>query len=129
MQAEEQTIRAPCQAIDTWAGCGEATVATAAGQTVKPDGRALIIDGQLVPLTAAELALVGLLIRSSGTVVNRHAMHTELYAGRDSEPMSNVVEVLISRARDKLAAAGVLSTIRTVRGIGYRFVQHLGQIA
>jgi DNA-binding response OmpR family regulator len=104
----------------------EATVSTDPGLTVKPDGRALIVDGKLIPLTAGELVLVGMLVNTAGAVVTREALHTALYAGRSSEPASNVVEVLISRARDKLAAAGVVRTIKTVRGIGYRFVQHVG---
>ncbi|MBL0720769.1 response regulator transcription factor [Piscinibacter sp. Jin2] len=74
--------------------------------------------GEEVLLTAMEWALLARLASRPGQLWSRSALEQAVYtqAGR-GEADSNSVEVLISRLRRKLGA----ETIRTQRGLGYRF--------
>jgi two-component system OmpR family response regulator len=74
-----------------------------------------------IPLTARELAFLEYLMRNAGVVLTRTMLEDALWE-RDRDTTSNVIEVYIARLRSKLTAAGELSPIETVRGIGYRFV-------
>jgi two-component system OmpR family response regulator len=72
-------------------------------------------DGNEVPLTAREWALLDCLAQRTGTTISKGALEDALYAF-GSEVESNTVEVYVSRLRKKLGA----KAIRTVRGLGYR---------
>ena len=72
-------------------------------------------DGDEVPLTAREWALLDCLAQRAGTTISKGALEDALYAF-GSEVESNTVEVYVSRLRKKLGA----KAIRTVRGLGYR---------
>jgi DNA-binding response OmpR family regulator len=74
-----------------------------------------------IPLTARELAFLEYLMRNAGVVLTRTMLEDALWE-RDRDTTSNVIEVYIARLRSKLTAAGELSPIETVRGIGYRFI-------
>jgi DNA-binding response OmpR family regulator len=73
--------------------------------------------GRLLPLTERELDLLAYLARRDGQLVTRAELVEQVWPA--GEVVANVVEVHISRLRDKLGADAAL--IQTVRGQGYRF--------
>jgi DNA-binding response OmpR family regulator len=79
--------------------------------------RAAYLRGQLLPLTSREYALLSSLLEAGGDVVSRADLLSKVW-GRDEDPGSNLVEVHLSRLRDKLGMDAEL--IETVRRAGYR---------
>lgn len=71
-----------------------------------------------VELTAKELALLELLMRSPGRVLSRARILNGVW-GQSSDPLTNVVDVYISRLRAKIDDGASVTLIRTVRGYGY----------
>ena len=69
-------------------------------------------------LAPREMALLELLMRQQGRVVSREAIEQGLY-GFDTTLGSNAMEVLVHRLRRKLADAGALAVVHTLRGVGY----------
>lgn len=80
--------------------------------------RAVEIAGQPVLLSRRELALLELLLRSTGRVVAKTALEDGVY-GMDEAVGSNTIEAHVSRLRKKLEAAGASFDIHTIRGVGY----------
>lgn len=74
--------------------------------------------GQELGLTATELALFLHLVEKRGEVSSREAIMREVWR-RSVRFQTNLVDVYIRYLRRKLAAAGSLVTIATVRGFGY----------
>jgi DNA-binding response OmpR family regulator len=72
-----------------------------------------------VAVTARELAILETLLRTDGGVVSREDLMEQAWGERE-EPMSNTIDVLVSRLRRKLEAAGATVSIEAVRGLGYR---------
>jgi DNA-binding response OmpR family regulator len=68
-------------------------------------------------LTAREYALLSCLLEASGEAVSRADLLARIW-GHDEDPSSNLIEVHLSRLRDKLGADEAL--IETVRKTGYR---------
>ena len=79
------------------------------------------IDGDRVPLSAREFALLAYLMRHPGQVLSRQQILDGVW-GYTFDPRSNLVDVYIGYLRRKLAANGD-SPIETVRGMGYRLVR------
>jgi DNA-binding response OmpR family regulator len=75
--------------------------------------------GRLVELTAKELALLELLMRSPGRVHSRERILSAVW-GLTADPLTNVVDVYISRLRAKVDEGSSRPLIRTVRGYGYK---------
>ena len=85
-------------------------------------GRRVIVDGKALELTARELALLLHLAHRVEQIVTRTELLTQVWSIR-FDPESNVVEVHMSRLRDKLGKYAWM--IETVRGRGYRLrTQH-----
>ncbi|HEX8952195.1 MAG TPA: response regulator transcription factor, partial [Polyangia bacterium] len=80
-------------------------------------GRRALLDGDPLDLTAREFALLLHLAHRSDRVVTRTELLSQAWSVR-LDPESNVVEVHISRLRDKLGKYQWM--IETVRGKGYR---------
>ncbi len=81
------------------------------------------LGGRVLPLTTAEFELLGLLIRNRGRVMTRERIMDET-KGIDWEAYDRSIDVLISRVRQKLEDDPRQPTfIRTVRGIGYSFLE------
>ncbi|MCH7629086.1 MULTISPECIES: response regulator transcription factor [Novosphingobium] len=78
------------------------------------------IDGKPFALTSKELDLLMLLMLSPGKVFSRHEILRSVWT-MDDDPLTNIVEVYISRLRRKLAGHG--AQIENVRGFGYRIAQ------
>lgn len=78
--------------------------------------QAVMLNQQLIELTAAEFALLRYFMLHPGRLLSKIQLQEHLYDG-ETEPDSNVVEVHISRLRSKLGR----SCIETRRGQGYVF--------
>lgn len=83
-----------------------------------PATRELRRDGDLVPVTARELAIVELLIRRQPSVVDRWTLAVQVWQDEAQAVGSNTIDVHMARLRSKLE--GSTARIRTVRGVGYR---------
>jgi len=77
-----------------------------------------IAGADVVPLTALELKVLNRLAQESGAV-SVQALHQSMYGKDPSNSDSNVLQVVVSRLRKKLPAAGAQVAIQTVRGSGY----------
>jgi len=75
-------------------------------------------QGEVVPLTPREYALLEYLARRTGQVVSRSDIWEHVYDFH-SEVSSNVVDVYIGYLRRKIERAGQPGLIRTIRGRGY----------
>jgi two-component system, OmpR family, response regulator len=74
--------------------------------------------GQLVALTARELAILELLLRRHPAVVDRRVLAVHVWEDEAEAVGSNTIDVHLARLRAKLA--GSTARIETVRGTGYR---------
>jgi DNA-binding response OmpR family regulator len=88
--------------------------------TLDTRARKAILNGQDVPLTAREYALLEHLARRAGEVVGRAEIAEHVW-DESYDPFSNVIDVYIQRLRRKLGSAGA-SLIETRRGEGYQIV-------
>jgi DNA-binding response OmpR family regulator len=78
----------------------------------------LSVDGRPLALARRELALVELLLRRAGRVVQKANALDALY-GLDEAVEPNALEAVVSRLRRRLAEADATVEITTVRGVGY----------
>lgn len=76
------------------------------------------VDDLVLQLTAKEYALLELLMRRKGHVMNRATIFSHLYE-TESSASERVIEVLMSTLRQKLAIAGIENLVETRRGFGY----------
>ncbi len=81
--------------------------------------RRVSYNGAAIDLTARELAFMEYFMRNAGRTLERATIEDALFE-RDSEVMSNVVDVYVRRLRAKLADVDAARLLQTVRGIGYR---------
>jgi two-component system, OmpR family, response regulator len=84
--------------------------------SINPALREVRLAGNLVELTPHEYALVVEFAEHPRQVLSRHQLESAIYT-LDSDALSNVVEVYVSRLRRKFGRAA----IRTIRGYGYRW--------
>ena len=75
-------------------------------------------SGALIELSAREFRLLELLMRGPGRVCSR-MMILEKVWDYSFDPGTNVIEVYISRLRDKIDAGRSPKLLHTVRGVGY----------
>jgi two-component system response regulator PhoP len=87
--------------------------------TMNTGAREVCVNDQPVTLTAFEYRLLEMLVMRAGRVVRKAELTDQLY-DRDDERDSNVVEVLLTRLRNKLDPGRTLGLIETIRGQGYR---------
>jgi len=76
------------------------------------------VGGEAVVLRRRELALLGVLVRRAGRVVQRADLMDEVY-GFDEDVNSNTLDSHVSRLRARLAALNAGVVIHPVRGVGY----------
>lgn len=84
---------------------------------IRPHERTVLVHGQEVALTSREFEIVMIMAEHPGWVFSATQLTGDPDAG-DYSPES--VSVLVSRVRQKLAAAGAIDLVETVRGFGYR---------
>ena len=65
-----------------------------------------------------EIAILELLLRHAGSVVDRDTVMRAAYA-HDEHATANALEANVSRLRQRLAQAGANVEIHTIRGVGY----------
>ena len=82
------------------------------------DSRDVAVNGEPVPLTGKEYAILELLMLRKGMVLTKEAFLNHLYGGMD-EPEAKIIDVFVCKLRKKLAAAGAPNVIGTVWGRGY----------
>lgn len=83
-----------------------------------PETREVRAGGRAIAVPRRELALLELLVRRAGRVVQRAHLESELY-GLDVEVSANALEALVSRLRRRLEEEESGVELRTVRGVGY----------
>jgi DNA-binding response OmpR family regulator len=74
--------------------------------------------GKKIELQPREFALLEYLMRNAGRVVSK-TMIIEHVWGYDFDPSTNVVDVLVSRLRNKVDREFEKKLIQTHRGLGY----------
>jgi two-component system, OmpR family, response regulator len=80
--------------------------------------REVLREGNKIDLQQREFALLECLMRNSGRVVSK-TMIIEQVWGYSHDPMTNIVEVLVSRLRNKIDRDYEKKLIQTYRGVGY----------
>lgn len=96
-------------------------VLTVADLCLDPAARTVRRGQTDIELTAKEFALLEFLMRRAGSVVTRADLLDSIWGYRYG---SKVVDVYISYLRDKIDKPFGISSIRSVRGVGYEFVDH-----
>jgi two-component system, OmpR family, response regulator len=86
--------------------CGPVTLDTRTSQ--------VLVEGEIIRLTAQEYKLLAYLFVNKGKVVSRTELTEHIY-DQDFDRDSNTIEVFVTRVRKKLG----VDVIRTVRGLGY----------
>lgn len=76
-------------------------------------------QGSAIELTAKEFALLEVLVRHAGAVIDR-ATITAFVWDENHDPFTNALEVLVRRLRAKIDDPYPTKLIHTVRGAGYR---------
>lgn len=91
-----------------------------AGFRLDPHERTLLgPDGDAVNLTGKEFTLLLCLVRANQTVVDRDRLSMAVH-GRSWNPLERGIDILASKVRLKLRAAGAAeSLLRSIRGEGY----------
>ncbi len=77
------------------------------------------VDGDVINMTAKELAIIELLMSHPGTLFSRERILSNVW-GLNMDPLTNVVDVYIGKLRKKIDTSEAESMIETVRGLGYR---------
>jgi len=85
--------------------------------------RVVTVAGVPVELQPREFQLISYLMRHAGQVVTRTMLLENVWE-YNFDPQTNVVDVHISRLRQKLDPDGETQRIETVRGAGYRLVKN-----
>jgi two-component system OmpR family response regulator len=80
--------------------------------------RAVVRAGQTVELQPREFSLLEYLMRHAGRVVTKTMILEHVY-DYSFDPQTNVVDVLVSRLRQKVDREFPTKMIHTIRGVGY----------
>ncbi len=75
-------------------------------------------NGQPIPLTVREFALLEYLMRHPGQALSRAQITSHVWP-YDSDAVSNIVDIYIHYLREKVDRGFDVSLIQTIRGIGY----------
>ena len=75
-------------------------------------------EGQQIELRPREFALLEYLLRNAGRVVSKTMILSHVW-GYHFDPQTNIVDVLVSRLRDKIDRPFGRPLLHTVRGVGY----------
>lgn len=113
-------LEARIRAILRRAGRNNTTLAQ--GNLVfEPQSRHAMVNGGVLTLTRRETMLLEEMLRSTPRIVVKDHLEERIYSHHENVTL-NAIEVLVSRLRRKLKAAGATACIETIRGIGYRLV-------
>jgi DNA-binding response OmpR family regulator len=95
-----------------------ATSVSLANLSFDTASRQAFVDGAPRLLPARELAVLEILMRRKGHVVQKSMVEDQLF-GLSGELSSNAVEVYVHRLRKSLTDFGARVRIHTIRGVGY----------
>ncbi len=96
----------------------EATSLTVADLTMDLLSRRVTRAGQAIDLRPREFALLEYLLRNAGKVVSKTMILSHVWE-YNFDPQTNIVDVLVSRLRDKVDKPFERKLLQTVRGVGY----------
>ena len=99
-------------------GAAEPTTLGAGDLTLDLLTREVRRDGQPIELRPREYALLEYLLRHAGKVLTKTMILSHVW-GYNFDPNTNVVDVLVSRLREKIDRSFDQKLIHTVRGVGY----------
>ncbi|MET3651057.1 response regulator transcription factor [Dyella japonica] len=85
---------------------------------LEPRTRRAFRNGQPIPLQPREYQLLEYLMRHQGEVVTRKMLLVAVW-GYHFDPETKVIDVQMSRLRNKIDQEGTPALIRTVRGVGF----------
>jgi two-component system OmpR family response regulator len=80
--------------------------------------RRVVRGGAPIELRPREFALLEYLMRNAGKVVSKTMILSHVW-DYNFDPQTNIVDVLVSRLRDKIDRPFELKLLHTVRGVGY----------
>jgi two-component system OmpR family response regulator len=96
--------------------CGAAPTLQVGPLTMDPASRVAVVNGKRLDLSARELAVLEVLVRRAGRLVNKEQLVDHLCEWGE-EVSANAIEVYVHRLRKKIEGSSV--HIATVRGLGY----------
>ena len=96
----------------------EPTTLTIGDLTLDLLSRRVTRGGTPIELRPREFALLEYLLRNSGKVVSKTMILSHVY-DYTFDPQTNIVDVLVSRLREKIDRPFDHKLLRTVRGVGY----------
>ena len=96
----------------------EPTTLTADDLTLDLLSRRVTRGGRVLDLRPREFALLEYLLRNAGRVVSKTMILSHVWA-YNFDPQTNIVDVLVSRLRDKVDRPFEKKLLHTVRGVGY----------
>ena len=80
--------------------------------------RKVVRNGVTIELRPREFALLEYLMRNAGKVVSKTMILSHVW-DYNFDPQTNIVDVLVSRLRDKIDRPFETKRLQTVRGVGY----------
>jgi DNA-binding response OmpR family regulator len=96
----------------------EATTLTAGDLTMDLLSRRVTRAGRTIDLRPREFALLEYLLRNAGKVVSKTMILSHVWE-YNFDPQTNIVDVLVSRLRDRIDRPFDTKLLQTVRGVGY----------
>jgi len=99
-------------------GASEPTRLIAGDLTLDLLTRRVHRGAQAIELRPREFALLEYLMRNAGRVVSKTSILSHVW-GYNFDPSTNVVDVLVSRLRDRIDKPFAEKLLHTVRGVGY----------
>jgi two-component system OmpR family response regulator len=96
----------------------EATTLTVGDLTMDLLSRRVSRAGQAIDLRPREFSLLEYLMRNAGRVVSKTMILSHVWE-YNFDPQTNIVDVLVSRLRDKIDRPFETKLLQTVRGVGY----------
>jgi two-component system OmpR family response regulator len=96
----------------------EPTTLRVGSLTVDLLSRKVTREGREIELRPREFALLEYLMRNAGTVVSKTMILSRVW-DYNFDPQTNVVDVLVSRLRERIDRPFATKMVQTVRGVGY----------
>ena len=96
----------------------EPTSLTAGDSSLDLLSRKVTRGGVAIDLRPREFALLEYLMRNPGKVVSKTMILSHVWE-YNFDPQTNIVDVLVSRLRDKIDRPFATPLLHTVRGVGY----------
>ena len=113
-----EELIARIRALTRRGGESKARVLQVANLTLDTTTHVAERGGRKIELTAREYRLLELLLSSAGRVCGRMLILEKVW-DYNFDPGSNIIDVYISRLREKIDASGEPKLLHSVRGVGY----------